>query len=169
MVSQNRSAAPSLYGQMINEDDSLGPERSCSPSAKQLEIERYTADVIEALNERNYKSPSLERLSPEFVSDREWVASKLMVVETRSAYVDKHRHWADKFPNAKMDILTMHSAYDEKKGRADVWIWFKVTGFESERMRRESVSCFKWRRAAGVWWCYQHNGLRGQASLGCGL
>lgn len=131
----------------------------------QREIEGWTTAIINALAACDFDNLVLKRLVPDFKSDRETVEGVEYQPRSKAEYFTKHRTWAKKVPSRTMTVLHVVSDYNEDKGKADVWIWFHVTGWGSARMCAESVSCFKWKRSQGVWWCHQHTGLRGNPPI----
>ncbi|KAK4499147.1 hypothetical protein PRZ48_009659 [Zasmidium cellare] len=128
---------------------------------EQRDVEKWSTQIVEAMAACDFENPILQRLVPEFKSDREMVAGVEYQPKSKAEYFAKHRGWAKKVPTRTMTVLHVVSDYNEDKGKAEVWVWMNVTGWGSARMCAESVSCFKWQRSQGVWWCHQHTGLRG--------
>ncbi|KAF2171686.1 hypothetical protein M409DRAFT_50348 [Zasmidium cellare ATCC 36951] len=135
-----------------------------SPEAypeEQRDVERWSTQIIDALAACDFDNPIMQRLVPEFKSDRETVEGVEYQPKSKAEYFAKHRNWAKNVPTRTMTVLHVVSDYHEDKGRAEVWVWLNITGWGSARMCAESVSCFKWQRSQGIWWCHQHTGLRG--------
>lgn len=128
---------------------------------EQQNIERWTTEIINACAALDFTNPVMQRLVPDFKSDPETIDGVSCQPISKTGYFAKHLLWVKKVPERTMTVLHVISDYNEDKGRAEVWVWLKLTGWGSGRFCAESVSCFKWKRSQGVWWCHQHTGLRG--------
>ena len=131
------------------------------------DLERWTRDIIEALNACDYTNDALKRLVPDFRSDRETVEGRYVQPTSKDEFLAKHRHWSTLVPQRTLKALDVVSNVENTKRKADVWAWMKVSGWGVGHMDTESVSCFKWQRSLGVWWCHQHTGMRGFTPMQC--
>lgn len=156
-----RSTSSPIDDTTTTRSESTDISRPDANNEEQQEIERWSTQIIHALAACDFENPVMQRLIPDFKSDREMVAGVEYQPRSKAEYFAKHRGWAKTTPNRTMTVLDVVSDYNRDKGKADVWIWISVTGWGSARMCAESVSCFKWKRSQSVWWCHQHTGIRG--------
>lgn len=63
-------------------------------------------------------------------------------------------------PDYKVDIISISSDVEEKKGLGRVWMHLRVFGHPTD-VWRESVTVVYWRRKQGIWTSYKQNGVRG--------
>lgn len=132
-------------------------------SSDQRHLESLTLQILTALNLHQYDSPIFDNLVPNFRSDNELINNASFHPQTRDQYLAKHKFWSQTNPNRRIIPETFVTDFDEVKGKADIWVWIKVHGWfgEGDAMCAESVSCFRWQRSQGVWWCHSHMGMRG--------
>ena len=159
------SALTVLTDEFQNFND--GRSRTPDTSEDRAVVEQLSTAIVEALNSGDFHHSALQRLVPQFTSDNEMIEGMWTHPKSKEEYLSKHRRWLKAVPNRTLRVLQAVSDLDEKKGIAAVWVFIKVHGWGAGHMVSESISCFKWRRSQGVWWCHSHTGMRGVAEIQC--
>jgi hypothetical protein len=152
------------------------PETATSDTGRLLES--LTAELIIALFNTDHSDPDCALFLSTYISphyEARYGGTQLLST-SREQLLQNVRQAKNALPDGKVEILSMCSAVDEKRGKADVWILQKGLGYPFDGLGREGVRVVRWRRQKAPWldnnrekrWvCVGHDSLNGGAFAGC--
>ncbi|EMC97985.1 hypothetical protein BAUCODRAFT_120901 [Baudoinia panamericana UAMH 10762] len=127
-------------------------------------LEHLSRAIIEECgNAKNFDSPIMSLMAPTFSA----VHDSLTTFENRADFLVGMKAHFHMFPRAHLEVLNTSSDVDDEAGRADVFLFFRISGVgRGLDLKRECVALMQWeRRENGQWMAVRYKGMRGSASF----
>ncbi|KAK3047883.1 hypothetical protein LTR09_010708 [Extremus antarcticus] len=167
MASASGSSLPSPPDSTGNETEANKQDQDQGSAAPRGEaiggyLENLSEQILEVnLNQRDNNHPLVQKhMSPEFRGKHD----ALPKVNNRDAHQDNLKKHLAAQPNLKVEILNHSSDVDDSRGRATVYLYYKLHGLE-HGLGREAVAVLSWERKQGNWKIIKHQGMRGPSGF----
>jgi hypothetical protein len=144
------------------ESTSQNPRQMTRKEATQEYLEDLSRKIVDiSLNQRDPSHPLMAKhMAPQFRGKHD----ALPKVNTRDAHQQSLKNHLSELKNFRCEIQNCSSECDDGRGRATVYIWYKLGGTEFG-FTREGVAVFSWERKQGLWMIMKHQGMRGPSGL----
>jgi hypothetical protein len=144
------------------ENTNQNPRQLTRKEATQEYLEDLSRKIVDiSLNQRDPSHPLMAKhMAPQFRGKHD----ALPKVNTRDAHQQSLKNHLSELKNFRCEIQNCSSECDDGRGRATVYIWYKLGGTEFG-FTREGVAVFSWERKQGLWMIMKHQGMRGPSGL----
>jgi len=130
--------------------------KSDSSETEQM-LEQLSKGLVEVFCANDWASPLLAYVNPQFQAYIDYSSAQ---VRSLQEHIDFHKSMHEQYPGYVYEVQAVSADVDEVKGLASTWTTLRVTG-HPQKIQRESITVFWWRRKQGMWRVYKQFGVRG--------